>query len=155
MNRTDIVALVVCFALVAVAAFTGSRFMPDEWYRGLSKPPWNPPDWVFAPVWTALYIMIAIAGFLVWHSAAAVNAAIVLWIVQLILNAMWTWLFFGRREPALALLDIGVLLACIVAFIVVARATSRTASWLFVPYAAWVLYASSLNLWIWLKNRAV
>ncbi len=155
MNRTDVVPLAIFFVLVAAAAFTGSRFMPDVWYRSLSKPPWNPPDWVFAPVWTVLYVLIALAGFLVWKSAGRVNAALVLWVAQMIFNALWTWLFFGRCDPALALADIAMLLVCIVAFMVVARATSPTASWFFAPYAAWVIYASSLNLWIWLKNRHV
>ena len=150
----DAASIVIFAAVVAAAAFVGSRFLPGPWYESLSKPPWNPPNWVFAPVWTVLYIMIAIAGWLVWRSAGLWSGVVLLWAVQLVLNAVWTWLFFGRRTPAIAFGDIVVLLVCIVAFIVAARATSRAASWLFVPYSAWVMYAASLNLWIWLRNPA-
>lgn len=150
----DAASFVPFAVVVAAAAFVGSRFMPGPWYASLSKPPWNPPNWVFAPVWTVLYIMIAIAGWLVWRSAGLRSGVVLLWAAQLVLNAIWTWLFFGRRTPGLAFADIILLLASIIAFIMLARTASRAASWLFVPYAAWVMYAASLNLWVWLRKPA-
>ena len=149
----SILSLVVFFALVAVAAFFGAQFGPGAWYEGLAKPSWNPPNWLFGPVWTALYIGIAVAGWLVWkQSGQRRTPALALWIAQLALNAAWSWLFFGLHRPDLALGNILALLACIVAFAVAARPLSPAAAWLFVPYALWVSFATTLNASIWQLN---
>ena len=142
-------ALVVFFVLVAAAATFGSRFEPGEWYERLIKAPWTPPNWVFAPVWTLLYISIAVAGWLVWRASKGFSTALALWSCQLLLNAAWSWLFFGRHLMGLALLDISLLALVIGAFMATSAATSRAASWLFAPYAAWILYALSLNFSAW------
>lgn len=146
-------SLLVFFAAVAAAALTGSQFSPGDWYEALAKPSWTPPDWLFGPVWTVLYIAIAVAGWLVWRGASRqVSAALVLWVVQLGLNTAWSWLFFGLHRTGLALVDIALLLLVIVAFLFAAWPIRRAASWLFVPYALWVGYAASLNLFIWHFN---
>src|SRR5690606_33180067 len=100
------VGLAVWIILPLLAGVIGSRFQPGEWYAGLDKPSWNPPSWVFGPVWTALYIMMGVAAWLVWdrHRRAA-RAALMLFVVQLAVNAAWSWLFFGVESPGLALAD--------------------------------------------------
>jgi tryptophan-rich sensory protein len=145
-------SLIVFAALVALTASVGAQFEPGPWYEQLTKPAWNPPNWVFAPVWTALYIAIAAAGWLTWRRSQRVNPALVVWMLQLVANGLWSWLFFGLHEPALALMDIFVLLALIVCFIALARRHSVAASWLFAPYALWVAYAATLNAAIWQAN---
>jgi tryptophan-rich sensory protein len=145
-------SLIVFAALVAITASVGAQFEPGAWYEQLTKPAWNPPNRVFAPVWTALYIAIAVAGWLTWRRSQRLNLALAAWGLQLIANGLWSWLFFGLHEPGLALIDIVVLLALIVCFIALARRHSVAASWLFAPYAVWIAYAASLNLAIWQAN---
>lgn len=117
---------------------------PDGWYAHLNKPSFNPPDWVFAPVWTVLYIMIAIAGWRVFLRAPG-GAAMALWAVGLALNFMWSPAFFRLRAPALALAVVLSLLAVNVAFFVTSWPLDRAAALLFVPYVVWVAFASLLN----------
>jgi tryptophan-rich sensory protein len=117
---------------------------PGAWFAGLAKPGFNPPAWLFAPVWTVLYILIGVAGWRVWRRDRG-GWPIGLWWTQLALNFLWTPLFFGAHQVGLALLDIVLLLAVIVAFIATAWRQDRAAAWLFVPYAAWVAFASVLN----------
>jgi len=144
--RRDVLSLIAFFVLVAAAAAFGAQFSPGPWYESINKPSWNPPNSVFAPVWTALYICIAIAGWQVWRSMGSRTVALSLWFVQLVLNALWSLLFFGMHRPDIAAFDIVLLLATIVAFIVLARRNSKLASLLFVPYALWVAFATTLNL---------
>jgi tryptophan-rich sensory protein len=147
------IAFIVFVALVALAALGGAGFQPGAWYSALSKPEWTPPGWLFAPVWTILYVAIAVAGWLVWRrSGGRLNAALVLWLVQLALNATWSWVFFGLHRTDIALINIAALLACIVAFGVVARPVSPVSAALFVPYALWVAFATALNYSIWQRN---
>lgn len=116
---------------------------PDAWFAGLAKPGFNPPAWVFAPVWTALYVLIAVAG---WRASRTGHAkAIALWWTQLALNFAWTPLFFGAHRIDLALATIVLLLAAICAFIAIAVRTDRIAALFFVPYAAWVAFATALT----------
>ncbi len=117
---------------------------PDAWYAGLAKPSFNPPNWVFAPVWTALYAMIAVAGWRLWHRART-GAAMALWWGQLALNFAWTPVFFLGHALALAFAVIVLLLGVILVFIAAVRPVDRAAAWLFAPYAAWVGFAGLLN----------
>ena len=145
-----------CFlALVAGAASFGGIFRPGAWFEGLHKPVWNPPNWVFAPVWTLLYIMIATSGWAVWRRIGLAAAALPLsvWLLQLVLNALWSWLFFGLHRPAAALAEILLLFAAILACVVIFRRTSLTASLLLVPYLLWVAFAAILNFALWRLNR--
>ena len=144
-------SLIVFLLLVAAAALVGTQFKPGDWYAGLIKPAWTPPNWVFGPVWTTLYVMIALAGWLVWRSGER-GLAVAAWGVALVLNASWSWLFFGRQAIGLALLDIVALWCAIVAFTQAARTKTPVASLMFVPYLLWVSYATALNLAIWLSN---
>jgi tryptophan-rich sensory protein len=124
---------------------------PGAWYAGLAKPPFNPPGFVFAPVWTALYALIALAGWRVWLQDAG-GRPMRLWWLQLALNFVWSPIFFGAHLIGLAFAVILLLLATIVAFIAVCAQENRPAAWLFAPYAAWVAFASLLNGCIFALN---
>jgi benzodiazapine receptor len=150
----NILALGAFVAVTFLAAAVGGRNMPGEWYLSLRKPDWNPPSWVFGPVWSALYLMIAVAGWRAWRATGSVtHPAVILWAAQLALNAAWSWLFFGLHRPDLAFLDIAAMWALIVACVVAFRGVDVVAAWLFVPYLLWVTFASALNLRIWMLNR--
>ena len=150
----NVISLVAFVAVVAAAAAFGAQFGQGAWYENLAKPSWNTPGAVFGPVWTALYICIAVSGWLVWRHVDRIERVLSIWIVQLVLNAAWSWLFFGLHRPDLALVDIVLLLATIFIFIALARRHSLLASWLFVPYALWVAFATALNFTIWRMNSA-
>ena len=142
--------LLVCFA----AAVMGGLFMPGEWYASLKKPSWNPPAWVFGPVWTALYTMMAVAAWLVWRRGgfAAQRRLLTLFLVQLALNAAWTPLFFGLKQPGWAFTEIVLLWLAIGATLFAFRPVSRVAAWLLAPYLAWVSFAATLNFTLWRLN---
>jgi tryptophan-rich sensory protein len=129
----------------------GTLNRPDGWYAALSKPSFNPPNWVFAPVWTTLYVMIALAGWRVWRAPSSVSLRL-LWSGQLILNFAWSPLFFGAHRIDLALIVIVPLLATILTFIALASRHDRIAALFFVPYAAWVAFATVLNASLLLLN---
>lgn len=124
---------------------------PDEWYATLAKPDFNPPNWLFAPVWTLLYILIAIAGWRVFERNRD-DWPMKLWWVQLVLNFLWSPIFFAAHQIGVALAVIVLLLAVILAFIATAWRQDRVAAWLFIPYAAWVAFASALNASIFALN---
>ena len=148
-------SLLAFLLLTGACAWFGAQFEPGVWHAGLVKPDWNPPNKVFAPVWSALYLLIAIAGWLVWRDRPAewTRTALLFWFVQLILNALWSWLFFGLHQPLWPLIDIGLLLIVIVGFMVATRKAAPLAMWLFVPYFLWVAFATALNAAIWWLNR--
>lgn len=136
------------------AAIPGAFCRPGDWYANLRRPPFAPPNWVFGPVWTLLYIAIATAGWLVWRHPQRDRARplLLLWAVQMTLNALWTVLFFGLHAPGLALIEIVALLAAIAAFILFALPLVPLAAALFVPYLAWVAFATLLNAAFWRLN---
>ena len=142
--------LLVCFAAAAMGGF----FMPGEWYAALKKPSWNPPAWVFGPVWTALYTMMAVSAWLVWKRGgfAAQRRPLTLFLVQLALNAAWTPLFFGLHLPGIAFAEIVLLWLAIATTLVAFRSVSRAATLLLVPYQAWVSFAAVLNYALWRLN---
>lgn len=143
--------LVTCF----LAASTGAYFRPDAWYRGLAKPSWNPPDWLFPIAWTALYLMIGVSAWLVWRSAgfAGAGLGLLIWLISLALNAAWSWLFFGCRRIDWALAEVVALWLSILATILVFAQHNRTAAWLLVPYLCWVGFATALTFALWRLNR--
>jgi tryptophan-rich sensory protein len=141
--------LLACFA----AASTGAIFRPGPWYRRLRKPAFNPPDWLFAPAWTVLYIAIAVAGWLVWE-VRGFGPEIALWFFSLLLNAAWSWLFFGKRRMDLAFYELVVFWLSIAGMILAFAPASATAAWLMVPYLAWVSFAGLLNWTLWRMNPA-
>lgn len=142
------------FLIVAFAAATvGARFVPGPWYEALEKPALNPPNWIFAPVWTVLYACMGVAAALAWNASRSV-AVVAPWFAQLALNAAWSWLFFGLHRPALAFVDISVLWLAIAATLAVFWTRSRVAGALLVPYLAWVSFAAWLNFQLWRLNAA-
>ncbi len=146
--------IVICLGIAGVSAiFTASSVR--EWYPMIQKPAWTPPSWLFGPVWTTLYIMMAIAAWLVWRRRGLmdINSAIALFIVQLALNAAWSPLFFGLKNPLAGLLDIVSLWAAILATIVCFYKISPVAGALLAPYWLWVSFAMLLNFSIWRLNR--
>jgi tryptophan-rich sensory protein len=120
-------------------------------YQSLRQPSWAPPSWLFGPVWTVLYALIAVAGWLVWRRTGW-DRALTVYSVQLVLNAIWTRIFFGIGRYGLALADIIVLWVAIGATVWLLRPVSRVAAWLLVPYWAWVTFATALNAAIWFAN---
>lgn len=144
-NR-DIFGLVVFLGITFAAASFGALFAPGEWYASLAKPRWTPPNWIFGPVWTVLYVLIAVSAWLVWREQQRIGPALGLWLGQLSLNALWSWLFFGLERPDLAAIDIGVLLLAILATAYAFARLSRSAALLLLPYAFWVGYATVLNI---------
>jgi tryptophan-rich sensory protein len=143
-------SLLLFVLIVSVVALSGMQFQPGEWYAQLQKPAWTPPNWVFAPVWTVLYLMIGAAGWLIFASPS--RTLKVLWISQLILNGLWSWLFFGLHETGIALIDILAMLGCITLILALSRKSSRAVFRLMAPYCIWVGYASTLNAAIYVLN---
>jgi len=125
------------------------------WYLGIIKPGWNPPAWVFGPVWTTLYFLMGISAWLVWRERHRVSVRwpLAAFVAQLVLNTTWSFLFFGLRSPGLAAIEIVFLLAAITLTIRLFSPVSRWAAGLMVPYLAWVAFASVLNVTIWWLNR--
>lgn len=142
---------VVVVAAVAVVGGLASASAPEQ-YAGYVRPSWAPPSWLFGPVWTALYAMIAVSGWLVWRRAGWTMPALGVFALQLVLNMLWSPLFFAAGQLGLAFAEILLLLASIVVTIVLFARISRSAALLLVPYLAWVSFASALNLALWLLN---
>lgn len=124
---------------------------PDGWYAELAKPPFNPPNWIFGPVWTILYVLIAVAGWRTFRRDAG-GTAMKLWAAQLALNFLWSPVFFAAHMVGTALAVVVLLFAAIVGFIAATWTVDRPAAWMFVPYAAWVAFATLLNASIWVLN---
>ncbi|WP_435020348.1 TspO/MBR family protein [Tundrisphaera sp. TA3] len=143
----------LCFAVAGLGGYWSSRGL-GPWYDGLAKPAWTPPGWLFGPVWTALYLAMAVAAWLVWRRgpSPARQGSLVLFGVQLALNLAWSGIFFALRSPGPAFVEIAVLWVAIAATIAAFARTSRPAAALLVPYLAWVTFASALNFAIWRLN---
>ncbi|HMK07257.1 MAG TPA: TspO/MBR family protein [Flavobacterium sp.] len=158
MNRIFRILTVVVTCL-AVGYFTGllTKSSIETWYPTLIKPSFNPPNWVFAPVWSTLFMMMGIAAGLVWnrieHDKDAVQAALKFFIIQLALNALWSILFFGLRNPLLAFAEIIVLWLMIYETYLKFSKINKVAGYLFIPYLLWVTFAMVLNGSIWWLNR--
>jgi benzodiazapine receptor len=157
MSR-DWIALLIFIGICFAAAASGSAFTAGSvktWYPGLLKPAGTPPPWVFGPVWSTLYLLMAVAAWLVWRQRVHedVSLALTLFMTQLILNGLWSFVFFGLRRPGAALVEIVVLLAAIVVTATRFAEHSRLALWLMTPYGVWVTYASYLNFGIWRLNK--
>jgi tryptophan-rich sensory protein len=145
--------IAICFLAAAIGSWFTAKSV-KTWYSILTKPAGTPPAWVFGPVWSMLYVLMATAAWLVWkqRSSADVTLALALFFMQLALNATWSFLFFGLRRPGLALLEIAVLLAAIIATTSTFAQFSRPAFWLMTPYVVWVSYATYLNFGVWRLN---
>ena len=133
----------LCLAVGGIAGFATSQSVVD-WYPTLNKPAWTPPGWLFGPVWTLLYVMMAVAAWLVWRAGDA-RQALGIFALQLALNMAWSFLFFGAKSPISGLVCIVLLWAAILATIVAFRRKSSVAAALMLPYLAWVSFATALN----------
>lgn len=149
--RTILTYAVFIVLVVTAGLVSGLGNMPGDWYASLQKPFFNPPAWLFGPVWTTLYVLIGIAGARIWMRAPK-SAAMQLWFAQLAVNVLWSPAFFGLQNPELGLVVIAGMLITIIGFMIKARPVDRISSMLFVPYLAWVSFAGLLNLSIaWLN----
>jgi len=153
---TQALGLAGWLLLTLAAAAVGAIASADAgaFYQQLSRPPWAPPGWLFAPVWSALYLLIGIAAWLVWRERGLRGArtALSLFVIQLAANALWTWLFFAWREGTLAFIEILILWALIVATLVAFWRVRPLAGGLLLPYLAWVTFASALTFATWRMN---
>jgi translocator protein len=162
MNKSSAIALAGFLAasfLVAMASSIFTAAAIPHWYAALNKPSFNPPNGIFAPVWTLLYALMAIAAWLVWkapagapENAALRTAALRIYWLQLFLNFAWSWIFFREHRLAGALLEIVVLWLAIVSATLLFMRVTRLAAWLMLPYVAWVAFAAVLNFEIWRLN---
>jgi len=155
MNRT--VKLIVSIALpVLVGAVSGffTSTGVDSWYQTINRPSWNPPGWVFGPVWTTLYVLMGIALFMVWRTPVSAERTKALWLfgIQLTLNFFWSFIFFYLENIGVALIEIVVLWLFILLSIFAFARISKTAAWLLVPYISWVIFATLLTYAIWKLN---
>ncbi len=147
-------SLIVFLLLVVLAAAVAGQFTAGVWYyETMQQPAWNPPGWLFGPVWSILYMLMALAAWMIWQTGHRLrNGALAWWLIQLLLNVAWSWIFFGLHRVGFALLEmsllIGILIMCMQSF----RLISRPAAALMLPYLFWLLFGWALNLTIWLMN---
>jgi tryptophan-rich sensory protein len=157
LTSRDWFALAIFLGLTFAAAFIGGLFTSatvDGWYQTIHKPTWTPPSWVFGPVWTLLYLSMAVAAWLVWRrrGQANVSLALTLFFVQLALNTAWSAFFFGFQNPQAAFVDIVLLWCAILVTMIIFWRLNPISGWLFAPYILWVTFAAALNLAIWRMN---
>ena len=157
MNK--IFKLIISVALPLAVGAVGSYFTIPEisgWYQTINKPSWNPPNWIFGPVWTTLYVLMGIALYLVWKTPNSIGnktIAVSFFIIQLGLNFFWSVIFFSLHQPGWALVEIILLWIFILLTIFSFSSIHKTASWLLVPYVCWVSFAMILNYAIWQLNK--
>ncbi|WP_055097312.1 TspO/MBR family protein [Flavobacterium aquidurense] len=151
-----VIALIVCL-MVGYSASVVTRPSVETWYPTIIKPVFNPPNWIFMPVWTLLYILMAVAAGLVWDKIKEQNEevkkALGFFLIQLTLNAIWSYIFFGLKNPMLALIEIALLWLMIYETYLKFIKINKTAGYLLIPYMAWVAFAGILNASIWWLNR--
>lgn len=158
MDTRNVLKLASAIAVCELAGIIGSIFTVSSiptWYASLARPEFSPPNWIFGPVWTTLYALMGFAAFLIWKRGIGrkdVKVALGLFLVQLVLNSLWSVIFFGWQNPGAALVEIVFLWVAILATIIVFRNISQLAAWLLVPYILWVSFAGFLNYSIWILN---
>jgi translocator protein len=158
IRLTEILKILICIIICESAGVIGSIFTTPAipgWYAALVKPSFTPPNWVFAPVWTSLYLLMGISAFLVWRKSLdnhLLNSGLRIFILQLILNTLWSFLFFGLKSPLLGLIEIVLLWVAIILAILSFFRVSKVAGILLLPYILWVSFAAILNFSIWRLN---
>lgn len=166
MKNMNYKRLAVCLAVPQLAGIVGAFFTAPAiptWYAALQKPSFSPPNWLFGPVWILLYLMMGVAAYLVWSKASGgwgtltgrnkkAKSALIIFCAHLFFNAIWSVIFFGMRNPGLALVDIVAIWIFIVILIIKFWKIDRRAAWLLIPYFLWVSFASILNYFIWILN---
>lgn len=159
MRIHNFLKLLIAVTTSLLAGVIGSLFTASEiqgWYTALIKPEFNPPSWVFGPVWTTLFVLMGIAAFLIWKKGlerGGVKIALGIFLGQLVLNTLWSIIFFGLHSPGGALVEIVFLWLAILATIIIFAKISKLAAWLLVPYILWVSFAGYLNFSIWMLNQ--
>ena len=159
MKTPDVAKAAVSVLVPLACGFVGSlatRPAIPGWYAGLAKPAFAPPNWLFGPAWTLLYVLMGVASFLVWRaglSVPGVKPALVCYLAQLVLNLAWSWLFFALRSPLAGLVEIAVLWCAIIVTTVLFFRVSAAAGALMLPYIGWVSFAGALNASLWWLNR--
>jgi benzodiazapine receptor len=158
MGARDVIKLVVAIVACQAAGAIGSIFTTPAiptWYAALEKPFFTPPNWLFAPAWITLYLLMAVAAFLIWRQGLGqkgVNSALLVFLVQLVLNALWSVVFFGLHSPLWGMVVILALWVAILLTIIRFFKLSTAAGALLLPYILWVSFASALNIAIWVLN---
>jgi len=154
----NIVKLIISIIIPVAAGATSGFFTASGvggWYQGINKPSWNPPGWIFGPVWTTLYVLMGISLFLIWKSEIASDYkrnALILFAIQLTLNFFWSFIFFNQNQIGWAFVEIIALWLLILLTIFAFASINKTAAWLLVPYISWVSFAAILNYTIWKLN---
>jgi tryptophan-rich sensory protein len=150
----DLLGLAFWLILTFGVAYLSSQFEPGEWYRTISKPSWTPPGWIFGPVWSLLYLSMGVSAWLVWRkrTGEAVRLPLSIYLVQLIVNGLWSWFFFGRQMIGVALLDLVILVLVVSINLVLFMRIDRRAGVLLIPYLIWICFAAALNFQIWRLN---
>lgn len=150
-----IIGFVVWILICFLPAIIGSQFGPGDWYQTLAKPEWNPPNWIFGPVWTLLYILMGISVWIIWKNYGLKTAAIPIgfFVAQLVLNSLWSWFFFGLENVGLAFVDIIALWTFILITLIMFWKLNTWSGVLLIPYLAWVSFATVLNYNIWQMNK--
>lgn len=157
MNNT--LKLIIAIAIPLIVGGTSGFFTAtgvESWYQSIARPTWNPPGWIFGPVWTTLYVMMGISLFLVWKEDTSVELkkiAIALFTVQLVLNFFWSFIFFNQHQIGWALVEIIAMWVFILLTIFAFAQVNKAAAWLLVPYISWVSFATILNFTIWQLNK--
>ncbi|MGD0962445.1 MAG: TspO/MBR family protein [Candidatus Acidiferrales bacterium] len=146
-----VASVAVCLGAAGLGAFMTTPAL-RPWYAGLNKPPWTPPNWLFGPVWTVLYLAMAVAAWLVWQRTGLRHRPMKVFVLQLALNVAWSGLFFGFRSPGAAFAEMIALWLAILATLIEFWKTMPAAGWLFIPYLIWVSFAAALNFSIWRLN---
>ncbi len=152
MEMSSGLALAGFLAASFAAASSGAVFKPDDWYVALRKPGWTPKPWVFPVVWTPLYLMMALAGWLAWRQSGLFTLPFAFYAAQMVLNAAWSAVFFGLRRPDLAFAELLLLWLSILATLLGFAPLSAAAAWLLAPYLLWVTIAGALNASVWRLN---
>jgi len=157
MFKKSILPLLVFILITLFAGFIGSFFTTPSiasWYAFINKPSFSPPNWLFAPVWSLLYILMGIAAFLIWQKRDNLKTkpALMFYGIQLILNTLWSIIFFGMHNPGLAFLEIIILWSFILITLIKFYKINKTSGILFIPYLIWVSFASILNFAVWMLN---
>ena len=150
----DLLGLALWVVLTFSVAALASQFEPGEWYSYIAKPTWTPPGWLFGPVWGMLYLAMSISAWLVWRqrSRRAVSLPLGFFLMQLAVNGLWSWLFFGRQWVGLALIDLIVLVSLVAITAAMFLRVRKTAGLMLLPYLLWVSFAAALNFQIWRMN---
>jgi tryptophan-rich sensory protein len=156
-SAINILVLLGFLIFTLAVGFAGGQVTTPNiasWYVHLAKPSFSPPNSVFMPVWTTLYVLMAVAAWRVWQQSGLLSRGLALWLIQLALNFTWSFIFFSSHAPLAALLELVVMWFAILATLITFGRVDRPAGWLMIPYLAWVSFAGVLNFWIWRLNGA-